>query len=65
MANKVFRVTCDGFYIGTFSTMNKAIKRTGHTNKSGWFTADLQQDGYRLWETYKPTGYEILETLVQ
>jgi hypothetical protein len=65
MARKVYRATRNGFEIGIFSTMTKAQKATGYTNKSGWVTGDLNPEGDRTWETYANTGCEIFEIVVR
>ncbi len=62
-ARKIFRVTERGFYIGTYSTLNKAIKATTMPKASGWVTTPNAEE--RIWETYANTGYEIEELIVR
>lgn len=65
-ARKIFRVTKSGHYLGTYSTLGKAIKSTGYTSKSGWHSAyTTDPNAERLWETYTYTGYEIEELIVR
>lgn len=64
MVRKVFRVTERGFYIGTYSTFNKAIKTTTTPKASGWVTTPNANED-RVWETYASTGYEIEELIVR